>query len=336
MAALQEASVALAAEPDEAPGELRHLGEAEFARLLGTTPDALPAECRARIAALDFAYEPLRGAALARVVERVIGALAGPLPLSGPARQPAWQAGWADILERFRASHGDLRELEPHYFRRPSETMRLFGGYVRPRDPRFEASFVHVMHAWLAGRWLAGASAIFEFGCGPGHNLVGLARLLPGVPLVGLDWAPASQELLAAVAALAGLPIAGRRFDMFAPDPTLEFPPGSAVLTVGAMEQLGERFAPLLRFLLERRPRICVHLEPIHELYDPNTLFDAVAARYAERRGYLRGYLPCLERLAQRGDVELLEVRRHLGSELHDGWGSIVWRPAGAGQGGAQ
>ena len=44
-------------------------------------------------------------------------------------------------------------------------------------------------------------------------------------------------------------------------------------------------------------------------------------------RGYLRGYLPRLESLAREGRIEILSVRRHLGSEFHDGWGSLVWRP---------
>jgi len=303
------------------------LGEAEFAQLLGVRPDELPAECRAAIAAADFRHAPIEGAELAALRAELEDALDAPLAASGPERRPAWEAGWGDIRSRFVASGGSLAELEPHYFRRPSEVMRLFGRWVRPADPRFEARFVAVMQAWVARRWLGSASAVFEFGCGPGHNLVALARLLPGVPLVGLDWAQPSQEILARVAAETGLPIEGRRFDMFAPDPTLTLPPGAAVLTVGAMEQLGTRFDAFLDFLLERRPRIAVHLEPIHELYDRPLPFDDLAARYAERRGYLRGFLPALERLDAEGRVELLEARRHLGSKFHDGWGSLVWRP---------
>ncbi|MEW6272300.1 MAG: class I SAM-dependent methyltransferase [Thermodesulfobacteriota bacterium] len=325
LAATTDDRFAPRARPPEAHAP--RLDRGAFARLLGVREDELPEECAARIDRADLRYTPLTGEALEEVVERVVSTLDSPLAPSGPARQPAWQAGWGDILRRFRASGGDLAELEPHYFRRPSRTMRLEGRYVRPHDARFEASFVDVMHAFVARRWLGDAAAVFEFGCGPGHNLVALARLLPGVPLVGLDWAPASQELLAEVASLARLPIAARRFDMFAPDQGLELPAGTAVVTIGAMEQLGDGYAPFLGFLLERRPQICVHLEPIHELYDLQLPFDAVAARYAERRRYLRGYLPCLERLARRGEIELLCVRRHLGSELHDGWGSLVWRP---------
>lgn len=310
--------------PDGMP--THQLDHADFARLLGAGAEPLPATTRAAIDDGDFRYTPLGGAELAATEARVQAALQGPLPVSGPARQPAWEAGWGDILARFAASR-DLADLEPHYFRKPSHTMRLLGRYVRPQDPRFEARFVAVLQTWLAARWLGDAQAIYEFGCGPGHNVAALARLLPGVPIVGLDWATPSQELLRLVAESTGLPVAGRRFDMFAPDPELALAPGSAVVTIGAMEQLGERSGAFLDFLRARAPRLCVHVEPLHELYDRSVPFDDVAARYAERRGYLRGYLPRLEELARAGEIELLDVRRHLGSEFHDGWGSLVWRP---------
>ena len=309
-----------------APGDTQSVGDAELGTILGVAPDALPASTRAALDAADFGFTTLTGPALAEVEARVDAALQAPLPVSGPSRQPAWEAGWGDILARLSATD-DLAELEPHYFRKPSQTMRLLGRYVRPHDPRFEASFVNVLQAWLAARWLGDARALYEFGCGPGHNVLAFARLLPGRPIVGLDWASASQEILTRVARLSGAPVGGRRFDMFAPDPCLVLKPGSAVVTIGAMEQLGERHAPFLDFLLERAPDLCVHLEPIHELYDRSVPFDDVAARYAERRGYLRGYLPRLQALARANEIEILEVRRHLGSEFHDGWGSIVWRP---------
>jgi hypothetical protein len=297
-----------------------------LATVLGVAAQDLTAGTRAVLAARDLAYTPLSGADLAAVERRVAEALRAPLAVSGPARQPDWEAGWGDLLERFTAS-GDVADLDPHYFRKPSHTMRLLGRYVRPRDARFEASFVELLQTWIAERYLGDATAIYEFGCGPGHNVAAFARLLPGRPIVGLDWARPSQQILAQLAAQSGAPISGRHFDMFAPDCRLRLPRGGAVVTIGAMEQLGARFAPFLEYLLAQAPRVCVHLEPIHELYDRARPFDDVAARYAERRGYLRGFLPRLRALAGSGRVEIIAVQRHLGSEFHDGWGSLVWRP---------
>ena len=311
--------------------DLWHLGRPEIATILGTTVGELPPATCAAIDAADFAVTPLAGDELAQQQARVRAALDGPLPVSGPARQAAWEAGWGDIQERFAAS-GDLADLEPHYFRKPSRTMRVLGRYVRPHDARFEASFVRVLQTWIAARWLDRADAVYEFGCGPGHNVVAFAQLLPGRPVLGLDWARPSQEILRSVAERTGLPVAGRRFDMFAPDPELFLRRDAVAVTIGAMEQLGARFGAFLDFLLAQGPRLCVHLEPLHELYDRANPFDDAAARYAERRGYLRGYLPRLEALARAGRIELLCVQRHLGSEFHDGWGSLVWRPLTDGQ----
>jgi len=315
-------SVALHASPGGTTG----LGAGEVGAILGVAAAELPSRTRAVLSSLDFAFTPLHGDDLAEVEGRVREALRAPLPVSGPGRQPAWEAGWGDILARFARSD-DLDELEPHYFRKPSRTMRVLGRYVRPHDARFEASCVKLLQTWIAERYLTDANALYEFGCGPGHNVLAFTRLLPGRPIVGLDWARPSQEILTRVARLTGAPVSGRRFDMFAPDPELTLAPGSAVVTIGAMEQLGERFTPFLEFVRAQAPRICVHLEPIHELYDRTCPFDDVAARYAERRGYLRGFLPRLEALAAAGEIELLVAQRHFGSEFHDGWGSLVWRP---------
>jgi hypothetical protein len=309
---------------------LRTLDVPAMARLLGEVPETLSVECVRRIAARDFAYAPLVGADRDAVIQDVTAALLGDLSVSGPARLDAWERGWGDILARFEESGGDPAALVPHYFR--PVPMRLDGEWVRPRDPRFELHFVGVLHAWLAGGVLADVPAVWEFGCGPGHNLVGLARLMPDRRFVGLDWAAPSQALLARIRSALGLDVRGVRVDMFAPDPALAIEPGAAVVTIGAMEQLGDRFGAFLAYLLAQRPAVVVHLEPIHELYDRTTLFDDLAARYAERRGYLRGYLPALRALAEDGTIELLKVQRHLGSLMHDGWGSMVWRPRGAGR----
>lgn len=307
------------------PAPLPTLGVAEMAAVLGVPPSSLSAECVRRIETLDFAHRPLTGTARDDVIRQVVAALAGDLSVSGPARQPAWERGWSDILARFEAAGGDPAALTPHYFR--AGPMRLAGEYVLPRDPRFELHFVAVLHAWLAGGVLAEAPEIWEFGCGPGHNLVGLAQLLPDRRFVGLDWAPASQDLLRRIRATLGIDLEGRSVDLFDPDPALALPPGAAVVTIGSMEQLGWEFQRFLDYLLAQRPAIVVHLEPVHERYDRTTLLDDLAARYAERRGYLQGYLPALERLALTGQIELLHVQRHLGSLMHDGWGSMIWRP---------
>jgi hypothetical protein len=305
------------------------LTEERFETLLGIAPGSLPAACRAIVADANFAYDVVTGPARDAIVLRVLQALDGALSVAGPERISAWEHGWSDVLARFEASGGQPAELWPHYLRPERRVVRLEGEYVLPVSGDFEANFVRVMQAWFGATFLADATRVYEFGCGPGHNLVALAGQRPERSYMGLDWAPASQKILAKASARLGLDIVGRRFVMVHPDPTLRLAAGAGVVTFGALEQLGTAFDAFLDYLLEAAPAVCVHLEPIHELYDPCALFDVLAARYSEKRGYLRGFLTQLRALERRGRVEVVHVKKHLGSLYHDGWVSVVWRPCG-------
>lgn len=309
---------------DSAAGEVQDLSPADFASILGVPESALPPECRRRIAERNFAHRVLRGAERDAVILQGIDALAADLPVSGPARIDAWERGWGDIGDRFERSGGDPESLWPHYFR--PGVMRLRGEYVLPDDPCFERHFVAVLLAWLAHSHLRDVPAVYEFGCGPGHNLVDLARLLPKARFVGLDWATASQRIVGRFASVLGRDVTARRFDMFQPDPELHIEKGAAVISIGAMEQLGTRFGAFLDFLRASDAALFIHVEPLHELYDESVLFDALAARYAAKRGYLRGYVPRLRELAATGEIGIQHLHRHMGSQLHDGWGTIAWR----------
>ena len=305
----------------------RTLDVEDVASILGVLPDEVPARCREIIRTADFAHEVLAGPARDAIVLGVLQALEGDLSVAGPARIEAWENGWGDVLARFEASGYQPEELWPHYLRPERRVVRLDGEYVRPVVGTFEANFVRVMQAWFSETFLADVASVYEFGCGPGHNLVAFAQHRPDRSYTGLDWATASQKVLAEVSRALDLDVSGRRFDMLHPDTSFELAPDAGIVTFGALEQLGTSFGPLLEYLRAANPAICVHLEPVHELYDPESLFDVLAARYAEKRGYLQGYLTELRALERRGEVEILHVKKHLGSLYHDGWVSLVWRP---------
>jgi len=310
-----------------AAGGMRTLDVEGFASILGVAPDAVPARCREIIRTADFEHEVLEGPARDAIVLGVLQALEGDLSVAGPARIEAWENGWGDVLARFEASGCQPEELWPHYLRPERRVVRLDGEYVRPVAGTFEANFVRVMQAWFSETFLRDAASVYEFGCGPGHNLVAFAQSHPQRSYTGLDWATASQQVLARVSSALNLDISGRRFDMLHPDTNFALAPDAGVVTFGALEQLGTSFGPFLQYLRAAKPAICVHLEPVHELYDRGSLFDFVAARYAEKRGYLQGYLTELRALEEAGEVEILHVKKHLGSLFHDGWVSLVWRP---------
>ena len=204
--------------------------------------------------------------------------------------------------------------------------MRLFGKYVLPEDPEFETNVLAVLTTWIGETFLRDVNHVYEFGCGPAHNLVALAELFPEKCYHGLDWAVASQDIIKAIAESHKINIVGHRFDMFSPDKSFRIEPNSAVLTIGGMEQLGQGFEEFLQYLLNESPGICIHIEPIYELYDQSILFDYLAAKYSEKRGYLQGYLTRLKELEELGRIKILHVKKNIGSLYHDGWTTIVWR----------
>jgi len=250
------------------------------------------------------------------------------LSVSGPQKKPEWENGWSENLASFIAG-GDVESLIPKYVKR-NRPMRLEGQYVQPEDAEFENSFLSVLHTYVFQKYFTPATEIFEFGSGTGINLIELANLFPEKTLHGLDWVESSKGILEKLSPKFGGRIRGHIFDMFSPESTVPIPPGSAVFTAGALEQLGTQFEAFLNFMIQCRPAICVHLEPVYELYDDNLLFDYVATRFSLARNWLRGFLPRLHDLQSQDAIEILKVKRTLGSFFHDGYSILAWRPKGA------
>jgi len=286
----------------------------------------MPKECVDSISAIDFGHRVLSASEQETVLRQVEETLETPLEVAGQHRKDRWEQGGSENLSEFIASGHDLDALVPKFVR-PNQIVRLNGNYVEPSDPHFETGFVTVLRQWLFSTWFEHLDDVYEFGCGTAHNLVALARLFPEKSLHGLDWAPASRLIIEELVERHGLDISAREFDLFSPDSGYHLTPGSGVFTVGTMEQLGQRFGPFLDYLLAESPAVCINVETLYELYDQSEPFDDVAARYLRRRGYLRGYLAELQRLAGQGRIEILSIRRTFGSLHHDGYSFVVWRP---------
>jgi len=307
----------------------RNLVVSDFARIFGVDAKELSPMCVEAINAADFHHQILTGRDREQILLRVIKAVdSGGLSVSGKQKQQQWERGWSENLSEFMQT-GDVARLIPKFVRR-NEVVRLEGEYCQPRNPEFETAFVTVMRRFLFERYFRDAEHVFEFGCGTGLNLLALAGMYPRKILHGLDWAESSRKILQELSVEKNLDgrLRGYVFDMFNPDVTLDIPKGSAVFTIGTMEQLGTDFEAFLQFVLGKKPAVCLHVETMHELYDTENLFDYVATRYLERRNWLRGYLTRLRELESSGAIEILKCQRTFGSLFHDGYSFLVWRPA--------
>lgn len=242
-------------------------------------------------------------------------------------RRDVWERGWREAFDEYVSSGHSEEALVPRFIR-PNQPVRLNGEYVVPSNPKFELDFVRMLREWMFREYFAQVPEVHEFGCGTGFNLIALSEIFPDKTLCGSDFVPASVELVKEIARAKKLRLTARDFDMTAPDPTYPLQPGSGIFTFGSLEQLGGRFEPFLQFLIERRPTICVHIEPTVELYDENELIDYLAARFHRKRGYTEGFLPRLRQLEASGRIELVKIRRlGFGSLMMEGYSLLVWKP---------
>lgn len=308
-------------------GVLR-VDEAAFSRLFNASLSEVPPAAKHIFESSDLSYRRPQAAERDEIILAIVKRFETEgYWVSGPDQAAVWERGWRENLVEYLQTRNP-QSLAPKFLA-DKKVLRLDGDYVVPAEPTFEFNLIDVYRRWLFARYLSDCSGVFEFGCGSCQHLVTLAEVFPEKPLHGLDWADASLEIVDALGRYEGWNLQGHRFNMFTPSELPELDNRAGVLTVGALEQLGEKFAPFVEFLLERKPQVVIHLETIEELYDPTLLVDYLALRYDARRNYLRGYLTHLRKHEAEGRLKLLRCQRiQFGSMFHDSYSTVVWRPA--------
>jgi len=302
-------------------------GPAELARATGCSP-AVAALAFDRLHPPELTYRPLTQAETAATIADIETVIRDkPLRTVGDDDPAVWERGWAELADQLASQTITTHTLRPQYYH-GEVPCRLFGGLVEQVTPDFEYWVGLCVRFVTFAEFLRDQRDIVEFGCGTGINLLLLAQLIPGARLAGCDWATPSQRILAQIARETGEAIEGYRFNMLSA--TGECGPvgaDTAVLTVHALEQVGAGWQPFLDFVIARRPRLCVHLEPLVELYETAPL-DDLARRYHRKRRYLDGFVPAIQALAARGQAEILTLRRTAFSGLYqEAYSVLVWRP---------
>jgi SAM-dependent methyltransferase len=274
-------------------------------------------------------YRRLTSVERDNVILRVLKDMDGEaLAKSGASRHSAWERGWAEILEAVETHGLSYEILKPQYFRHG--IMRFCGDYIGVEGESFEFLFCHLLKLALYREFLAENDKVVELGCGTGANIYLMLRLFPEIDAIGCDWAEPAQRIVARIAEALGARARGVNLDLF----TLEGVEAigdledAVVLTIHALEQLGTDFQPVLDLLLNGKPRLCIHVEPIEDFYDRKNLFDYLGCRYHTQRAHLSGFWPALARLEQEERIEILHARRiPLGNVYHEPYSVIVWRP---------
>ncbi len=302
-----------------------HLTEVSFSEVFGGPVTDRVAK---KIREVDLQYSELsnkeRDACMQRMTEEIAR---GAFEVVGSHRKQRWEEGWSKNLDAFK--RGEKDALVPYYFRH-DDIARWKRELVKPTKAGFDRGGLSIIMEWLFEKYMKDAPTVYEFGCGTGHHLLQLRQVNPRGRLFGLDFAEHSHRIVEKMVSDGLLRNAeARNFDFCNPDHSFTLRNDAVVYTVGALEQIGEKHGAFVDYLLEKRPALCVHIEPIAELLDSNHPLDRIAIEYFRQRGYLSGFLDGLRKRSAEGLLDLREVRRTFlgGNRYVDHYSVIVWSP---------
>jgi hypothetical protein len=245
---------------------------------------------------------------------------------SGENELERWEKGWLEILDRIRLEGVSMDALTPQYFH--YNIFRYRGRYIQSASRRFEQDIFELLKNIVIMKYLSTVSHIVELGCGTGKNLLMMRTDFKQKKLTGCDWAVSSQELIGQINRVTGAEIKAVNLNLFSMEgwQDVAIDSNTGVLTIHALEQLGSDIDPILKSIYEARPHICVHIEPILELYDPKNLFDQVAIDYHYKRNYLSGFYSKLLEWDEEGKINILKVcRTSFGSMFQEAYTVVVW-----------
>jgi SAM-dependent methyltransferase len=310
--------------------EIKKLSIEEMALLFGGESKEVISAMADISSDLEFEYRIPTKQELERItldVLRRLDQIGSEIPRAGEERRGDWEKGWSENLNEFVDGGFQVSDLVPKYLR-PNEPVRLHRKIVVPIQEHFVRDYTLLFRNWIFNKYLQPFDNIYEFGCGPGAHLAYLAKKFPHKNIYGFDWAEASIQIIETMSKKFKWKLEGQRFDFFNPDLSLKIKNNSAVVTFGALEQTGARYRDFMDYIYSQKPNLCLHVEPMNELYDENNLVDYLSLKYHKHRGYLDGFLNFLKDWESKGLVKIDKIHRHyLGTKFAETYSYVVWRP---------
>ena len=238
----------------------------------------------------------------------------------------AWNRGWGENLSLIEEEGFSEETVRPKYLRK-HKFLRFAKDIIVSENPMLEFQLFEVVRKLLFQEFMHPYDEIHEFGCGSGGNLWLLSKLFPDKSLTGYDWAIPAVQIANKMGNDLNRKIKGRELNFFDPSINLNFSSSSALVSIHALEQIGNSHQKLLKAILRAKPSIVVHYEPIMENYDINNCFDFLAMKYSRKRNYLEGYLKALIKAENEGLLQIIQSQRpEIGGVWHES-SLIVWKP---------
>lgn len=260
------------------------------------------------------------------ILKNVLFLLNDKVVVSGDHRINDWDNGWRENLETFKLTK-KLDDLIPKYHGK-YKYLRWRGDFIKSVSDNLDYKLHIILVDSILRHYLKNLNNVYEFGCGPAYHLLRFSRYNKDCNLFGGDWAKSSQEIISEINKVLSKNINAFNFDFYNPNYEIDIKENSGIYTVAALEQVGRNYEKFVQFLIDKKPEICVHMEPISELLDDDSLLDKLSIEYFKKRNYLTKFLPYLENLEKQGLIEIIKKQRiHYGSLFIEGHSLVVWRP---------
>jgi len=275
---------------------------------------------------LNFHYEDLTESEVEETLEQINLLIDTDTQKVGTdGRRQIWYNGWIEVLEEFRKTKS-AESLIPKFIR-TGEIVKYRQKYIRPEDPYFELNVLKMIQVFLSEEYLKDCDHIYDFGCGSGINTIAFCQLFPDKKIHSFDFVDSAIELVKEIAKEYKFKIDTHLFDLTQPDYAIKIQPNSAVLTMGSIEQIPGKIKPFFQYLLKNKPKICIHMEPVVDIYDHSNPIDCLAYKFHMKRGHPSELLSYLQELENERKIKDLNViRSTFGAKFSEGYTFIIWR----------
>ena len=218
-------------------------------------------------------------------------------------------------------------KIMPQYFDHHN-IMRFDGNYIKAISGNFVYKYDQIIRKIIIKKYIK-TKKLIEIGCGTGSGTLLAANLLNrDIELTASDWATKSQLIVDKISEYTKRPIKSVQFNMLDLQgwDQLCVDKDSTIISFHALEQLGDNYILLLNKLAVQKI-LCIHLEPIVELYDKGNLYDELAKIYHKKRNYLGLYLSDIKRLEKHGKAKIIKEQRiSFGDRYHEAYSLIIWK----------
>ena len=231
-----------------------------------------------------------------------------------------WDLGWKEIYYKYKKKK-ILSNLYPQYHR-ARYIIRLKSKYYFC-NKNFEKDFFKIIFFIIINKFCNSRDEFYEFGCGTGVNLIYLNKLFPNSKIYGLDWSIFSQKIIKLFFVKN---IIGKKFDIYKPSYKIVLSNKSVVVSCLALEQVGKSYKLFYNYLKKNKPRICIHIEPLHELYKSKNNIRSLENAYHKKRNYLEGYLTFLKKEEKRGNIKIIKSQNLFGGLFIDSYCYVIYK----------